>query len=126
MAHSRRVYGQWQNNLPSRFINELPPAHIEICNKSTNFYGNNYREAYKHQSYDNYNEENTYGHNHTYRNSFGNVAHRPVYASLMGQKVYHESFGYGKVVAQDGSTVTVCFEHAGIKKLMSNFVQKAE
>ena len=126
MAHSRRVYGQWQNNLPSRFINELPPAHIEICNKSTNFYGNNHREAYKHQSYDNYNEENTYGHNHTYRNSFGNVAHRPVYASLMGQKVYHESFGYGKVVAQDGSTVTVCFEHAGIKKLMSNFVQKAE
>ena len=121
MAHSRKVYGQWQNNLPSRFINELPPAHIEICNKCTNFYGNDY-----HHSFRNITEEHTYGDNNFYRRSAGNTTHRPVHASLMGQKVYHESFGYGRVVAQDGNTVTVCFEHAGIKKLMENFVKKAE
>ena len=33
-ALNRRVYGQWQNNIPSRFINELPPANIEICNNA--------------------------------------------------------------------------------------------
>ncbi len=29
-AANRRVYGQWQSALPSRFIDELPPAHVEV------------------------------------------------------------------------------------------------
>jgi DNA helicase II / ATP-dependent DNA helicase PcrA len=29
-AANRRVYGQWQSALPSRFIDELPAAHVEI------------------------------------------------------------------------------------------------
>ncbi|MEI3550571.1 MAG: UvrD-helicase domain-containing protein [Alphaproteobacteria bacterium] len=41
-ALNRRVYGQWQNNIPSRFINELPPANIEICNNAAKFYGGGY------------------------------------------------------------------------------------
>ena len=38
-ALNRRIYGQWQNNLPSRFINELPPANIEICNMAAAYFG---------------------------------------------------------------------------------------
>ncbi len=29
-AANRRVYNQWQSQLPSRFIDELPPAHVEV------------------------------------------------------------------------------------------------
>jgi DNA helicase-2/ATP-dependent DNA helicase PcrA len=29
-ASNRRVYGQWQSQLPSRFIDELPSAHVEV------------------------------------------------------------------------------------------------
>ena len=29
-AGNRRLYGQWQSSLPSRFIDELPNAHIEV------------------------------------------------------------------------------------------------
>ncbi len=29
-AANRRVYGQWQSALPSRFIDELPAAHVEV------------------------------------------------------------------------------------------------
>ncbi len=29
-ASNRRVYGQWQSQLPSRFIDELPPAHVDV------------------------------------------------------------------------------------------------
>ena len=49
MAHNRRVYGQWQNNLPSRFINELPRDHIELINKCNYFSSNqsSYRQNYK-------------------------------------------------------------------------------
>lgn len=28
-ANSRRVYNQWLNSMPSRFISELPPEHVE-------------------------------------------------------------------------------------------------
>ncbi|PID35487.1 MAG: DNA helicase II [Rhodobacterales bacterium] len=29
-ATNRRVYGQWQNQMPSRFIDELPTEHVEV------------------------------------------------------------------------------------------------
>ena len=29
-AANRRVYNQWQSQLPSRFVDELPPAHVEV------------------------------------------------------------------------------------------------
>ena len=29
-AANRRVYGQWQSALPSRFIDELPAEHVEV------------------------------------------------------------------------------------------------
>ena len=27
-AHSRKIHGQWQSSIPSRFINEMPKEHI--------------------------------------------------------------------------------------------------
>ncbi|MGL5010768.1 MAG: ATP-dependent helicase, partial [Paracoccaceae bacterium] len=29
-ASNRRVYGQWQSQMPSRFIDELPSAHVDV------------------------------------------------------------------------------------------------
>ena len=29
-AANRRVYGQWQSSMPSRFVDELPEAHVEV------------------------------------------------------------------------------------------------
>ena len=29
-AGNRRMYGQWQSSLPSRFIDELPEDHVEV------------------------------------------------------------------------------------------------
>ncbi len=29
-ATNRRVHGMWQTNIPSRFIDELPPEHVEV------------------------------------------------------------------------------------------------
>ncbi len=141
MAHNRRVYGQWQNNLPSRFINELPPANIEICNKCSCF-GNDYANfgqtgnrmfnsgssAYynrKHSNFNNY-EEVSYDDVTRYSHMRSNAANRHSYASVIGAKVFHESFGYGRVVAAEGNKLQICFENAGIKKLMSSYVTKVD
>ena len=32
-AGSRRVFGQWQNSLPSRFIDELPEDHVDVLSE---------------------------------------------------------------------------------------------
>ncbi|MDP0927470.1 UvrD-helicase domain-containing protein [Paracoccus onubensis] len=43
-AGNRRLYGQWQSQMPSRFIDELPEAHIEILTPP-GLYGGGYGTA---------------------------------------------------------------------------------
>ncbi|WP_150525460.1 ATP-dependent helicase [Roseibium sediminis] len=38
-ASNRRIHGQWQNSIPSRFLDELPPEHVEIAEASSNYGG---------------------------------------------------------------------------------------
>ncbi len=133
MAHNRRVYGQWQNNLPSRFINELPPSSIEICNKCTTFYGggygdNGYSSNPKNDYYkNNYNKGENYvddwrsgGNNNRYS------GYSSVHASLVGTKVYHETFGHGKIMGVEGNKYAVMFEDGSLKKVMSNYLTKVD
>ncbi len=122
MAHNRKVYGQWQNNLPSRFINELPPSNIEICNKSTNYYAEN---TYKPKQYNNYNQEDTtYDLDPRYSYVRSHDSYCTGNASLIGTKVYHETFGYGKIVAINGNSCQVCFDNGQIKKLLGSYLTK--
>ena len=116
MAHNRRVYGQWQNNLPSRFIDELPKEHIELINKCS-YFGDN-RSSFKHNYTKPYYEDTTYDDDPRY----SYVRETPS-NNYLGKRVYHQTFGYGKIVAQNGNTVHVCFDNGGIKKLMSSYLQ---
>ena len=119
MAHTRRVYGQWQNNIPSRFINELPRANIELINKCSYYSSNQsyFRPNYNKNKYDNTYEETTYDGDKRYSYTKEKVHNN------VGKKVYHQTFGYGQIVAQDGNTVQVCFQSGGIKKLMSSYLK---
>jgi DNA helicase-2/ATP-dependent DNA helicase PcrA len=36
-ASNRRIHGLWQSSLPSRFIDELPEAHVELHEAAANF-----------------------------------------------------------------------------------------
>lgn len=38
-ASNRRIHGQWQSSVPSRFLDELPPEHVEIAEASSNYGG---------------------------------------------------------------------------------------
>ncbi|MCX2721892.1 ATP-dependent helicase [Roseibium salinum] len=38
-ASNRRIHGQWQSSLPSRFLDELPVDHVEIAEPSTSYGG---------------------------------------------------------------------------------------
>ncbi|MEP3304444.1 MAG: 3'-5' exonuclease, partial [Roseibium sp.] len=36
-ASNRRIHGQWQSSIPSRFLDELPEEHVEIVEQSSNY-----------------------------------------------------------------------------------------
>jgi DNA helicase-2/ATP-dependent DNA helicase PcrA len=40
---NRRVHGLWQSSIPSRFIDELPEAHVEVSESQTSYGGYNGR-----------------------------------------------------------------------------------
>ena len=40
----------------------------------------------------------------------------------IGQRVFHQKFGYGEVKAAEGDKVTVAFEKAGEKKVVARFL----
>ena len=82
MAFNRKLYGQWQNNMPSRFLNELPPSCIELINntgygsvsgntsaysKNNNNYSNSYYSGQHSKHYGNYDD----GYAGGYRSSYG-------------------------------------------------------
>ncbi len=160
MAFNRKLYGQWQNNLPSRFLNELPPACIELINSTgyaspknntygssygggkdyyskdnskpynAGHYGNGYNSGYKKDdktSYsDNYNRTSySRGEDSPYRKTNNDYFHQTKKVSpLVGSKVHHSSFGYGRIIDVDGDKCEVFFDNHGKKKIMSNFLDK--
>lgn len=135
-ALNRRVYGQWQNNIPSRFINELPPSNIEICNRVNNFYNGNYGKQYG----NNYDSGSSYRpwyakKKETTQPGEDNDGNRYSYtrepdyyssaaANIIGTKVHHQTFGYGKVVAAEGNKLEIMFDNFGHKKLHKDYVTK--
>ena len=43
----------------------------------------------------------------------------------LGERVFHQKFGYGHVVKIDGNKLTIAFEKAGEKKVVDSFVERA-
>lgn len=43
----------------------------------------------------------------------------------IGNRVFHQKFGYGNVIKVDGNKLTIAFEKAGEKKVVDSFVTKA-
>ena len=42
----------------------------------------------------------------------------------IGDRVFHQKFGYGHVVKIDGNKLTIAFEKAGEKKVVDSFVKR--
>ena len=43
----------------------------------------------------------------------------------VGQRVFHQKFGYGRILAVDGNKLDIEFEKAGPKKVLDSFIEAA-
>ncbi|QQS13702.1 MAG: UvrD-helicase domain-containing protein [Rhodospirillales bacterium] len=169
-AANRRVFNQWQAAIPSRFVQELPPAHVEASsdaglygNASTGHFGSmrgggltdvdvdteadwgpDWARARKlgaatRPGATSVYSQGAFGGRGAARNGRGRGASgtvetfddrraagdRPADALAVGQRVFHQKFGYGRVAAIDGNKLDIEFEKAGPKKVLDSFVQAA-
>ena len=112
-AANRRVYNQWQSSIPSRFVKELPEDAIEQILPAGEL------------------------HYYPTRTSAGKTNmenHRQVREKLMqpsapqetsaGGRVFHQKFGYGKVIAAEGDQLDILFDKAGRKRILDSFIEK--
>jgi len=143
-AANRRVYGQWQSALPSRFIDELPSDHVEVLTPP-GLYGGGYGAAAPAQDADGQ------GSGLDQRVAKADVYNSPGWKRMqarsakrgmgqarearnvvidmdavssfnLGDRVFHQKFGYGLITAIEGDKLSVNFEKAGEKKVVASFV----
>ena len=114
-ANSRLTHGQWIDCIPSRFLDELPEKNINRFSSYSHNY--NFKSsiasewlAANNKKVINHFQDNKYDNNDT---NF----------KLM-ERIFHQKFGYGKIIDIDGDKVTIDFEKAGEKKLMLTFIEK--
>jgi len=43
----------------------------------------------------------------------------------IGQRIFHQKFGYGIITGMEGDRLTIEFEHTGTKRIMAGFVKAA-
>ena len=59
---------------------------------------------------------------------FSEVFFTGLYSSLIGisgKRVFHQKFGYGKVLNMDGNKLEIAFEKSGTKIVMKDFIALA-
>lgn len=140
-AGNRRLYGQWQSSMPSRFVDELPEDHVEVLTPP-GLYGGGYGAAMAYAGANAGTEMHERAARADVYNSPGwarmqrQATERPVrpapvvidamaVAFSVGDTVTHPKFGAGKVVGISEDTLTVQFE-AGFRNVKASYVQPAD
>jgi DNA helicase II / ATP-dependent DNA helicase PcrA len=138
-AANRRIYGQWTSSIPSRFVAELPQAHID--QETTMSGGESLWRANWSERADPFADVargNTRGPGwqraasggfertpprvmeaRASAVSLGNPGRSDV---KVGIRVFHSKFGYGTVAEIEGNKLEIDFEHAGRKRVLDSFV----
>lgn len=138
-AANRRIYGQWTSSLPSRFVGELPPEHVEV--ETTMSGGESLWRANWSERADPFADVGRGtgrgpGWQRAAAGGFTRDAPRVVEARASaisfgnkgrddlktGMRVFHQKFGYGTIDAIEGNKLEVEFEQAGRKRVMDSFV----
>ncbi|HEY2070259.1 MAG TPA: UvrD-helicase domain-containing protein [Rhizomicrobium sp.] len=141
-AANRRVHGNWQSALPSRFIAELPEEHTETV-VDEGFYGGyvGFRDNAQAANFGSTYDSPGWKRAQANRAAAGGFRTKPPLIEAQaytvqtsdpgssqyarGDRVFHQKFGYGSVAGVEGNKLVVDFDKAGEKRVIDNFVQRA-
>ena len=133
-AGSRRIHGQWQSAIPSRFLQELPSESIIEDNvQGMQAMGSGFGRATPAELADASHFGGTSGYGPGWRRMAARqqqgsdpsfTAQDSGTAFVIGDRVFHQKFGMGNVIIVDGDKLEIAFDRAGHKKVVSGFVSK--
>ncbi len=120
-AYRRRLYGNWVDCVPSRFCDELPPETVErqMPVASEPMLGGGGGPS-------------LIGGPALPRRGEGRLVAAEPWESkarsapeglAVGDRIFHQKFGYGRILAADGNKLDIDFEKAGRKKVLDRFVE---
>ncbi|MEO6579921.1 MAG: 3'-5' exonuclease, partial [Sphingomicrobium sp.] len=154
-AANRRIYGQWTSSIPSRFVAELPEAHVET---ETTMAGgeslwraqwSEHNDPFAHLGPAQAMRSATRGpgfqralsgspegggrvrtglYDRTpqeSRASAVSLGNKGRDDITIGMRVFHGKFGYGEIKAIEGNKLEIEFEQAGPKRVLDSFVSLA-
>jgi DNA helicase-2/ATP-dependent DNA helicase PcrA len=178
-ATNRRIHGMWTSTVPSRFLDELPEANVEVKEAAggaggfgmsgygasrfdeMNSFGSSYttpgwQRAQQRKGKGGFSENgqpryvpdgvfdesgDDYGGSEQPEKMRRGAKSKGVKPILIegelvakstgtassfaaGDRVFHQKFGNGNVVAVDGNKLTIAFDKAGEKRVVDSFVEK--
>ncbi|HWW47831.1 MAG TPA: UvrD-helicase domain-containing protein [Xanthobacteraceae bacterium] len=153
-ASNRRIHGTWNTTVPSRFLDELPAHNVEITESkggggwggaggygSSRFdnleaFGSTYstpgwQRAQQNRSRSNFADSGaSYGRSPSHREPVtieGELIAKSTGTEskyALGERIFHEKFGYGRITRIDGNKLTISFDKAGEKKVLDSFVRR--
>jgi len=149
-VENRRNRGLWQAASPSRFVDELPEANVEVIERMSpygsasagvgrsNPYGRSrfdepaagFQSGYTTPGWQRAKERTGRGGGAKVRPPItleGELVASSAGASSyrLGERVFHEKYGYGEVAEVDGNKLTIDFDKAGRKRVVDSFVTHA-
>jgi DNA helicase-2/ATP-dependent DNA helicase PcrA len=130
-AANRRVFNQWQAAIPSRFLRELPPAQLAQSSDAGLYatYSAGHHGGLRDQASGfEYESLGVPGRRGRYRDETPDDRRATEGDRVdlsIGQRVFHQKFGYGLIVAVDGNKLDIEFEKAGPKKVLDSFIEAA-
>jgi DNA helicase-2/ATP-dependent DNA helicase PcrA len=154
-AANRRVYGQWTSAIPSRFLAELPPEHVEVestlsggaslwraATDNSDPFAHLERgkgrgpgwERASQRSGGEWSAATSGGLNRATAARHTTINARPLSSTVggdartdlrIGDRVFHNKFGMGTVKGQDGNKLQIDFDQAGSKMVLDSFVSPA-
>jgi DNA helicase II / ATP-dependent DNA helicase PcrA len=134
-AANRRIHGQWQAAIPSRFVGELPGDHVEILaepglqpRRDALAHGIDWFEGRRPDATRIDVARFSWRRPPTIEGR--GVPSREAEVKRVGgfspgDRVFHDKFGYGTVRAVEDNKLAIAFDKAGDKKVMDSFVQRA-
>ncbi|MFT8896447.1 MAG: UvrD-helicase domain-containing protein [Acetobacter sp.] len=123
-AANRRIYANWQESMPSRFLDELPDEYVDregetATRKARQDYSGFFRPSV-------FTDEVTGSMSPLVAKKRRSV-HDELAESApkieVGARVFHQKFGYGVVIGADRGSAEVAFEKAGAKRVMASYLQ---
>ncbi len=139
-AKSRFVFGDFQMQMPSRFLKELPiddvaaeevfsGADFSYVRRSDSF-GSQPKSSYSSGGFSSPKTVNS-----GFYSGGGYLASQQAKKptspaakmedGISGKRVFHQKFGYGKVVSADGNKLEIAFEKTGNKTVIKDFISFA-